>query len=89
MKKRLMALVLLMAVSALSVVACNEVGEYGDEVICGNEHLNEGEVCDGIYFKPGYADCRAFDQTKTWASGTPRCSATCTLEQGTCQEAGQ
>ena len=54
-------------------------------IICGNDILEAGEICDTTQGVP--QTCEAFDPSKTWRSGTPKCSADCTaVEKGSCTE---
>ncbi|MGI5828838.1 MAG: hypothetical protein ACOX8U_01525 [Bradymonadia bacterium] len=82
----LLTMLFLVFMTFTFALACNEVEEYDDVIICGNGHLDGGEVCDGEYFRPGYSDCRAYNADKTWLSGTPRCSDDCQIVIGTCVE---
>ena len=54
-------------------------------IICGNGIIEAGEICDSTQGVP--ETCEAFDSSKTWRTGTPKCSADCKqIEKGTCEE---
>ncbi|MBO5752841.1 MAG: hypothetical protein J6S69_03995, partial [Proteobacteria bacterium] len=68
--------------AATAMLGCNEAQNWPDKdnATCGNGIREVGEICDTI----ASVTCSYYDPTQAWASGTPGCSDTCQLTQGTC-----